>query len=215
MRRDTRWSPSCVRRRTACPRSRSFHVGSLRSATQQQPTEDRYLLTCVELLDWLEVMLGARGRGVRGRRRLHGRARRSPARHRPRPRNGDALRHGGRAGARDVRAAAASALSGRYHTSAIREYSDETARSVDVEVRTLLEAAHERARATLAHHEEALRALARRLIEKEVVDRVELATVLNDLKPRRWSLHALDSARAPDGAARFPSVLTPPAPSQR
>jgi ATP-dependent Zn protease len=46
-----------------------------------------------------------------------------------------------------------------------REYSNETARSVDVEVRTLLEAADERARATLAQHEEALqalRALARR-----------------------------------------------------
>ena len=61
-----------------------------------------------------------------------------------------------------------------------REYSDETARSVDVEVRTLLEDAHERARATLAQHEEALRALARRLIEKEVVDRAELGTVLKD-----------------------------------
>lgn len=47
-------------------------------------------------------------------------------------------------------------------------------------MRTLFEAAHERARATLAQHEEALRALARRLIEKEVVDQAELATVLKE-----------------------------------
>ena len=59
-------------------------------------------------------------------------------------------------------------------------YSDETARSVDLEVRKLLEAAHERARVTLSQHERALRALARRLIEKEVVDRATLSAVIKE-----------------------------------
>jgi ATP-dependent Zn protease len=59
-----------------------------------------------------------------------------------------------------------------------KEYSEDTARTVDSKVRTLLEAAHQRVRATLALHEPARRALAPLLIEKELVDRTMLASIL-------------------------------------
>jgi cell division protease FtsH len=59
-----------------------------------------------------------------------------------------------------------------------KEYGEDTARAVDHEVRDLLATAHDRVRATLEQHEPALRALARRLIETEVVDRATLASVL-------------------------------------
>jgi cell division protease FtsH len=148
--------------------------------TQQQPTEDRYLLTRAELLDRLDVMLGGRvaeelvfGDISTGAQ--------------------DDLQHATDL-ARDMvtRYGMGDSLGlATYeeprHSLFLEEarfgekgYSDETARAVDLEVRTLLEAAHERARVTLAQHERALRALARRLIEKEVVDRVTLSAVIKE-----------------------------------
>ncbi|HEY9226050.1 MAG TPA: hypothetical protein VIP11_05350, partial [Gemmatimonadaceae bacterium] len=60
----------------------------------------------------------------------------------------------------------------------------DTSRTVDSEVRALLDGAHRRVRATLEQYEPALRALARRLIELEVVDRATLTSVLAEYKPR-------------------------------
>ena len=148
--------------------------------TQQQPTEDRYLLTRTELLDRLDVMLGGRvaeelvfGDVSTGAQ--------------------DDLQHATDLASDMVtRFGMGEALGLATYEEPRRplfldnarfgekEYSDETAHSVDVEVRTLLQAAHERARVTLAQHEPALRALARRLIETEVVDRAALATVLRE-----------------------------------
>jgi len=92
--------------------------------TQQQPTEDRYLLTRGELLDRLDVMLGGR--------------------------------------------TAEELLCG----------DEDTARAVDREVRTLLDAAHQRVPFTLEQHKPALCALAARQIETEVVDRKMFAWIL-------------------------------------
>lgn len=163
--------------------------------TQQQPTEDRYLLTRAELLDRLDVLLGGRV----AEELIFGDVSTGAQ---------DDLQH-----ATDL----ASDIVTRYGMGKAlglatyeeprrplfldvghlgeKAYSDETARSVDVEVRTLLEAAHERARATLAQHEQALRALARRLIEKEVVDRAALAEVLKE-------------SEAPPAAAAFTTLAS-------
>lgn len=146
--------------------------------TQQQPTEDRYLLTRTELLDRLDVMLGGRtaeelvfGDVSTGAQddlqRATDLARDMVTRYGmsetlglatyEEPRRTLFLEDGRR---RD------------------REFSEATARAVDTEVRTLLEAAHRRVRASLDQHEPALRALARRLIDTEVVDRTTLTALL-------------------------------------
>jgi cell division protease FtsH len=59
-----------------------------------------------------------------------------------------------------------------------REYSEETARRIDDEIQTLFAAAHGRVRQTLTDRREALTALAKLLIEKEVVGRDDLVALL-------------------------------------
>ena len=59
-----------------------------------------------------------------------------------------------------------------------REYSEETARRIDDEIRKLFEAAHERVIETLTAKREALTSLAKLLIEKEVVSRDDLVALL-------------------------------------
>jgi cell division protease FtsH len=146
--------------------------------TQQQPAEDRYLLMRGELLDRLDVMLGGRVAE-------------------------EMVFHDVSTGAQDDLQRAtdlARDMVTRYGMSGVlglatyeeprrplfldtghgtgKEYSEDTAHAVDVEVRALLEAAHERVRATLSQHADSLRALAHHLIEKEVVDRATLVAVL-------------------------------------
>jgi cell division protease FtsH len=64
-----------------------------------------------------------------------------------------------------------------------REYSEETARKIDAEIDQLLNAAHGRVRETLGKKRVILDALAKRLIEKEVVDRAALAQLIADAEP--------------------------------
>ena len=59
-----------------------------------------------------------------------------------------------------------------------REYSQETARAIDAEIRKLLSEAHTRVRETLTAQRTVLEALAKSLIEKEVVDRDALTALL-------------------------------------
>jgi cell division protease FtsH len=59
-----------------------------------------------------------------------------------------------------------------------RLYSEATARVMDDEVRRLLTAAHDRALAILERDRAVLEELARRLLEKEVVDRAELRELM-------------------------------------
>ena len=59
-----------------------------------------------------------------------------------------------------------------------REYSEDTARMIDLEVRTLLQAGHDRVRETLTAKRTVLEKLAKVLIEQEVVDRDTLTTLL-------------------------------------
>ena len=53
-------------------------------------------------------------------------------------------------------------------------YAEETAREIDAEVRRIVDGAHERARAILAERRETLALVARRLLEKEVIEGEEL-----------------------------------------
>ena len=65
-----------------------------------------------------------------------------------------------------------------------RPYSEETARTIDREVRKLLADAHIRVRETLSEQLAVLEALAKSLIEKEVVDREALMALLTSSFPR-------------------------------
>jgi cell division protease FtsH len=59
-----------------------------------------------------------------------------------------------------------------------KEYSERTAETIDAEIQKLLEAAHARVRETLTAKRPTLEALAKRLIEKEVVDREALTRLI-------------------------------------
>jgi len=146
--------------------------------TQQQPTEDRYLMTRAELLDRLDVLLGGRV----AEEITFGDV--STGAHDDLQRASDLARHMvTQYGMSDElglgtfeRPRQALFLSGPSVSE--REYSEDTARIIDAEVRKLLEAAHQRVRGTLEEKRNILEALAKLLIEKEVVDRIALTTLL-------------------------------------
>jgi cell division protease FtsH len=58
------------------------------------------------------------------------------------------------------------------------DYSEETAREIDAEVRGIVRTAHERARTLLAERRETLERVARRLLEKEVIEGEELRAIV-------------------------------------
>jgi ATP-dependent Zn protease len=59
-----------------------------------------------------------------------------------------------------------------------KEYSDDTARVIDSEVKRILTEAHEKVKEILATHRPALEELAQLLLKKEVVERPELQAIL-------------------------------------
>jgi cell division protease FtsH len=142
--------------------------------TRQQPSEDRYLLTHAELLDRLDVMLGGRV----AEEVIFGDT--STGAH-------DDLQHATDL-ARDMvtrfgmtesvglaaHEAPRQALFLDVPLPPRRDYSEATARLIDQEVRRLLDEARERVHTTLSEHREALEALARLLMEREVVEGAEL-----------------------------------------
>jgi cell division protease FtsH len=146
--------------------------------TQQQPTEDRYLMTRAELLDRLDVLLGGRV----AEEIVFGDV--STGAHDDLQRASDLVRHmvtqygmSEELGLGTFeRPRSALFLSGP--SSSEREYGEDTARIIDVEVRRLLEAAHLRVQTTLTGKRSTLEALAKVLIEKEVVDREALTALL-------------------------------------
>jgi cell division protease FtsH len=64
-----------------------------------------------------------------------------------------------------------------------RNYSEETAREIDREIRGLIDGTYERVRRLLTADRDVLEVLARRLLEKEVVDEAELREIMG-LPPR-------------------------------
>jgi cell division protease FtsH len=145
--------------------------------TLQRPTEDRYLMTRAELLDRLDVLLGGRvaeelvfGDVSTGAQDDLQRAT-DIARHMiTRYGMGEAL---GLATFEPPRPVFLP-----VPTSGPKEYSERTAEVIDAEIQKLLEAAHGRVRVTLTAKRVTLEALAKRLIEKEVVDREALLALI-------------------------------------
>ncbi len=153
--------------------------------TQQLPTEDRYLLTKQELMDRIAVLLGGRvaeeivfneistGAGndlervtelARSMVMEYGMSRELGPVNLAGPRRMQFLGSDGDHGQ-------------------ARQYSEETAREIDSEIRGLIDGTYERVRRILTDDREVLEVLARRLLEKEVVDEAELREVMN-LPPR-------------------------------
>ena len=145
--------------------------------TEQQPTEDRYLMTRSELLDRLDVLLGGRvaeeivfGDVSTGAaddlRRATDMARHMVAQYSMSEKLGLAtfdeprqtfLETGG---------------------STARAYSEATAQAIDVEIAEILSMAHARVRETLTGHRTAVEALAKLLVDKEVVHAEQLRALL-------------------------------------
>lgn len=151
--------------------------------TQQQPTEDRYLMTRAELLDRLDVLLGGRV----AEEIIFGDV--STGAHDDLQRASDLVRHmvtqygmSEELGLGTFeRPRSALFLTGP--SSGEREYGEDTARMIDMEVRSLLEAAHLRVQTTLKEKRSTLEMLAKVLIEKEVVDRDALTALLAAHEP--------------------------------
>jgi len=147
--------------------------------TQQQPTEDRYLMKRSELLDRIDVLLAGRvaeeivyGDVSTGAQNDLSRATEIV--------RSMVARYGmsaelGLATFEEPRSAPF------LHTplpESVRNYSERTAQAIDAEVRTLLADAQGRVRATLIERRAQLDALARRLLEVEVMDRAALLELL-------------------------------------
>ncbi|MEX2655649.1 MAG: ATP-dependent zinc metalloprotease FtsH [Acidimicrobiia bacterium] len=81
---------------------------------------------------------------------------------------------------------------GRDYTSG-QDYSDEVAASIDDEVRALISAAHEEARQILHAHRDAMELMVERLLEKETVDREEVAEIFRDVP--KWEHASSGSLR--------------------
>jgi cell division protease FtsH len=87
-----------------------------------------------------------------------------------------------------------------------QDYSDEVAAFIDAEVRKMITAAHEEARTILERHSDALERMVEVLLEKETVDRDEVAEIFVDVP--KWE-HAFD------GSLRIKYPDDPVLPQQR
>jgi cell division protease FtsH len=150
--------------------------------TQQTPTEDRYLLKRSELLDRLDVLLG----GYVAEQIVYGDV--STGAQNDLQRATDMARQmvtqfgmSQQLGLATYEDAPNPLFSGTgWARRERKDYSENTAQLIDTEVRNVLAEASTRVTATLKGQRTKLEALARRLLEKEVVDRQDLDRVLAD-----------------------------------
>ena len=164
-----------VQKVSIIPRS----IGAL-GFTMQRPTEDRYIATRMELDGRLTVLLGGRAAEMVALGDLSTGAADDLTRATELARE-MVMRQGmddvvGHAvyGAPD-----SIFLDGRGVSSRTRGYSDETAREIDVAVRSLLNQAFQRAMAILTLNRSALEEGTKKLIERETLTRAELPAVRN------------------------------------
>ncbi len=146
--------------------------------TTQLPTEDRYLMTRSELLARIDVLLGGRV----AEEIVFGDV--STGAQNDLQRATEIARTMITQFGMSEKLGLAS-LEGPRHatflmvpTQSPKEYSEETARQIDEEVKTILSEAHSRARDILVAHRTALEELAKLLLEKEIVDRPALQAIL-------------------------------------
>jgi len=147
--------------------------------TQQQPTEDRYLLRRGELLDRLDVLLGGRvaeelvfGEVSTGAQNDLQRATELA--------RGMVMRYGmsERIGLASFEPRPAAMFLNVPMPAGAKEYSEETATAIDEEVTRLLSESRARVTGTLTERRTALEALAALLLEKETIDRATLSQLL-------------------------------------
>ena len=166
--------------------------------TQQTPTEDRYLMTRSELLARVYVLLGGRvaeemvfddvSTGAQNDlQRATEIARTMVTQFGMSDRLGLVSLEGPR-----------TPLFLPVPMQSAKEYSEDTARVIDAEVKQILTDAHEKVRATLAAHRSALEELAQLLLKKEVVERPELQAILKVVsidraKEKKKSLEAAET----------------------
>jgi len=150
--------------------------------TLQLPTEDRYLLTRSELLDRLAVMLGGRtaealtfGEVSTGAQNDLQRA--ADIARRMVKEYGMSPLLGAVAFEPDRRALFGPAADG---LSSGKPYSEETAREIDQEVKRIVDETEARARDILTKRDRELKAMAQRLLDKEVLEGDELQALLGD-----------------------------------
>ena len=151
--------------------------------TQQLPVEDRYLMTRAELDDRLDVLLGGRV----AEELIFGDV--STGASDDLRRATDIARHMitqygmsetlGLATFEEPR----QALFLPVPSGQPKEYSERTAETIDAEIQQMLNAAHERVRATLGAKRATLEAVAKRLIQQEVVDRAVLVQLIAETEP--------------------------------
>ena len=155
--------------------------------TQQLPTEDRYLMTRSELLGRVYVLLGGRvaeemifgdvSTGAQNDlQRATEIARTMVTQFGMSEKLGLVSLEGPR-----------TPLFLPIPTHAPKEYSEETARLIDEEVKKIISQAHAKVREILGSHRSALEELAKLLLEKEVVERPELQAILK--------VRSIDSAK--------------------
>jgi cell division protease FtsH len=146
--------------------------------TQQLPTEDRYLMTRSELLGKIYVLLGGRvaeemvfgdvSTGAQNDlQKATEIARTMVTQFGMSERVGLVSLEGPR-----------TPLFLPVPTQVPKEYSEETARTIDQEVKKILSETHAKVREILSSHRQALEELAQLLLEKEVIERPELQTIL-------------------------------------
>jgi cell division protease FtsH len=156
--------------------------------TEQQPTEDRYLLTRTELLDRLEVLVGGRV----AEEIVFGDV--STGASNDLQRATDLARHMVAQYSMSEKLGLATFEEPRQTFlgtggPAPREYSEATAETIDLEISQILNAAHARVRETLTSCRAALEALAKLLTDKEVVAAESLRALLGDPAPRATAGH--------------------------
>ena len=160
-----------VHRVSIIPRS----IGAL-GVTLQLPTEDRYLVTREELLDRLAVMLGGRAAeevvgGDVSTGAENDLERATETARVMVTRFGMSERLG---------LVSYGAQTARFLEAGIqmREVSEETARTIDEEVRALIETQHTRAKSILEGDEATLREIAESLLREETLDRKQLESIV-------------------------------------
>jgi cell division protease FtsH len=150
--------------------------------TQQTPTEDRYLMTRTELLGRIYVLLGGRVAEEMVFQDVSTGAQNDLQRATEIARTmvtqfgmSESLGLVSLEGPRQP-------LYLPVPMQSTKEYSDDTARAIDAEVKQMLTAGHERVKEILAAHRPALEELAQLLLKKEVVERPELQAILKVVK---------------------------------
>jgi cell division protease FtsH len=160
-----------VHRVTIIPRS----IGAL-GATLQLPTEDRYLMTREELLDRICVMLGGRGAeevvwGNVSTGAQNDLERATETARQMVCRFGMSESLGPQTYGRPV---GARFLDTPVTLGEERNFSEETARTIDAEVKAIINAQHERALQILRDRRDVLERLAKELLEKETLEQHDL-----------------------------------------